>query len=82
MLHSSIHIILDTATQKLTVFVDGDIEVTAKDNYDIQAEDILISASGDVSIDTDTGLVLEGSSAAAIVDGSGMKLQAPDVLIN
>jgi len=80
--HEGIHIILDTATQRLTVFVDGDIEISAAEHYDVRAEDIQISASGDVDIEVEQGLVLDGGGASAIVAGGGIKLQAPDVLIN
>jgi len=80
--NEGIHVILDTATQRLTVFVDGDIEISAQDHYDIRAEDIHISASGNIDIEAGEAMVLDGGSASAIVAGGGITLQAPDVLIN
>ena len=80
--NEGIHIILDSTTQRLTVFVDGDIEISAEEHYDIRAEDIHISASGNIDIEASQAVVLDGGSASAVVAGGGITLQAPDVLIN
>lgn len=80
--NEGIHLILDTTTKRLTVFVDGDIEISAEEHYDIRAEDIHISASGNIDIEASEAVVLDGGSASAIVAGGGITLQAPDVLIN
>lgn len=80
--NQQVRIILDAASQVVSVYCGGDIHVECEEHFDIKAESLALSADKGVSIQAGDGIVVQAGTVAGVLGQQQVQIQAPDVLIN
>ncbi len=80
--NEKIQIILDGASEVLSVYCGGDIEIEAGNHVAIESENFSLTAAESGDIQAGEGVVVQAGAVAGVLGGTQVQIQSPDVLIN